>query len=119
MAHFSDDGSTEFESPAMLIFRRSAPPLKVQSERAWVSSDKREIFLMGKVIVIIQELEAQTTSTIRTRDLRVFPQQATATTRQSILAFNAHHQIQGIGGTINLINGKLKIFDKVRSLHEP
>ena len=119
MAHFDDDDSTEFESPVMLIFRRSAPPLNVQSERAWVSSNKKEIFLIGNVTIVIQETEAQSTYTIKTRDLRVFTQHETATTRQSILAFNAQHRIQGVGATINLINARVKIFHQARGLYEP
>ena len=119
MAHFSDDDSIEFDSPVMLVFRRSAPPLRIESEHAWISSDNKEIFLRGKVTIILQELETQACATIKTRDLRVFPQQETAITSQSILAFNTQHQIQGIGGFINYFNGRIKIFREVRGLYDP
>lgn len=119
MTHFDDDDSTELESPMMLIFRPSSPPFEVRSERAWMSSGRTEIFLMGEVTIIRKGIDAQATTTIKTQNLRVFPRREFASTEKSILATNARYRIRGQGGSINLRNGKVKIFHQAKGLYEP
>jgi lipopolysaccharide export system protein LptC len=119
MAHFVDDGSTELESPVLQIFRDNAPPVEVQSERAWIASNSSEILLIGEVIIVRQENDVRLAYTIVTRDLHVFPDQETATTEQSVLAFNDTYQITGLGGSINFTTGTLKIHHLARGVYVP
>ena len=119
MAHFINDGSTELDSPVMLFFRDDAPPVEVQSERAWIAPNSSEILLIGEVIIVRPENEVRRAYTIVTRDLRVFPDQEAATTEQSVLAFNDTYHITGLGGSINLANGVLKIHNLARGVYVP
>ena len=119
MAHFIDDGSTELDSPVMLFFRDNAPPVEVQSERAWIAPGSSEILLIGEVIIVRPENDVRTTYTIVTRDLRVFPDQEAATTEEPVLAFNNTYHITGLGGSINLANGVLKIHNLARGVYVP
>jgi lipopolysaccharide export system protein LptC len=119
MAHFVDDGSTELKSPVLLIFRDNAPPVEVQSERAWIAPNSSEILLIGEVTIVRPENDVRLAYTIVTRDLHVFPDQETATTEQSVLAFNDTYQITGLGGNINFTTGMLKIHHLARGVYVP
>jgi lipopolysaccharide export system protein LptC len=119
MAHFVDDGSTELESPVLLIFRDNAPPVEVQSERAWIAPNSSEVLLIGEVIIVRPKNDVRMAYTIVTRDLHVFPDQEAATTEQSVLAFNDTYQITGLGGSINFATGALKIRHLARGVYVP
>ncbi len=119
MAHFSDDDSAELEAPIMQIFRKNAPPLMVRSEQAWIASGRSEILLRGEVTIQRPELDSRSTLTIETKNLRVFPEQQTATTEESVLAFSEAYRLQGEGGSINLAKGYLRIHNRARGSYAP
>lgn len=119
MAHFGDDDSAELESPVMQVFRENAPPLTVRSEQAWIASGRSEILLRGEVTILRPELDSRSTLTIETKNLRVFPEQQTATTEESVLAISEDYRLYGEGGSLNLEKGYLRIHHRARGLYAP
>jgi lipopolysaccharide export system protein LptC len=119
MAHFGDDNTIKVKSPDMLFYRDDAPPLEVRSERAWLSSGGEEIMLLGSVSIVRPEIEPTSTLTIKTRNLRVFPEKKSADTDETVLAFNDIYRIQGLGGSIDLDSGYFKIHQQARGVYVP
>lgn len=119
MAHFSDDKSMELESPVLSVYRQGAPPMRVHSDRAWISDAGEEIMLLGAVTIIRPETDASTTTTIETENLQLFPNKQTASTEASVLAYNETYRIQGVGGSLHLGNGYFKIHHQARGVYVP
>ncbi len=119
MEHFKEDDTTELETPEMLFFRDEAPPTEVQSDRAKMLSGGDNILLLGNVTIVRPDDDASPLYTIITRDLEVFPKQESATTEQHVLAFSERYIIQGLGGSINLLSGKVKLYRFARGVYEP
>lgn len=119
MSHYADDDSAELESPTMQIFRDNAPPLTVHSQQAWIASGRSEILLRGEVKIFRPELDSRSTLTIETKNLRLFPEEQTATTDESVLAYTAAYRLQGVGASINLNKGHLRVHNQARGLYAP
>lgn len=119
LAHYSDDNSTEFENPVIQFFRGNEPPYQVTSARAWVAGARDEIRLLGEVDIIQPQTKTRKAYTVKTRDVRVFPQQKSASTEQPLVAVAEHYLIQGEGGEIDLLTGDVRIYRRARGVYEP
>lgn len=49
LRHFPDDGSSELDTPVLVVFDDEALPWRIRAEHGWVSADGDEILLQGAV----------------------------------------------------------------------
>jgi len=73
LRHFTDDDTTELESPRLTVFQNDAPPWEVDALQAWMSADGSLILLTGDVVIERAGDSANPPTRLETRELRVQP----------------------------------------------
>jgi lipopolysaccharide export system protein LptC len=84
LRHYPDDDSSELDRPVLTVFKEGAPPWVIRSETGWISDDGDEIILQGRVFIDREAGEGTRPVHIKTRELRVRPEEEYAQTDELV-----------------------------------
>lgn len=97
LRHFSDDRTSELQTPHLTVFQDDAPPWEVDSQQAWVSADGSLILLEGDVLIERAGDADDRPLRIVTRNLRVQPGQDYAETDEKVRVGSEADWIDSVG----------------------
>ncbi len=118
MSHFPDNGSNEVTAPDMEIYAADSPPWQVSAERGWVSSEGKDIRLLGKVS--IQRAGAAGIDPVQlwSTDLHIRPDSKYAETSGKVRVISTGIEVESIGMRAFLDEGRVELLSRVRGKYE-
>ncbi len=119
LRHFSDDDSTEVDTPRLTTLSAERPPIHTYAQRGLVSSKGDEVFLHDDVRVIREAGADQEELTLLTEYLHVLPNQDLASTDRPVTIVGAHDTTRAIGLEMDNNARTLRLLAQVRSEHVP
>lgn len=110
-----EDRSAEIQSPEITIYEASEARWQVQAQTGWISHDAKTLRLQGDVSIQRQSnSNDQTTTTIDTSDMTVFPKRQEARTRAPVEIRRPGLILSGVGMRANLRKERYQILSQVR-----
>lgn len=120
LRHYTDDDTTELEKPHLTVYQADAPPWEVDAEQAWVSADGSLVLLSGDVLIERAGDADNRPMRIRTRDLRVQPEQDYAETDEKVRVESESDWLNAVGMQAWLRPpSRLKFLSQVTGYHVP
>lgn len=119
LRHFSDDDSTEVDTPRLTTLSAERPPIHTYAQRGLVSSKGDEVFLHDDVRVVREAGADQEELTLLTEYLHVLPNQDLASTDRPVTIVGAHDTTRAIGLEMDNNARTLRLLAQVRSEHVP
>ena len=119
MAHFPDTDTHELSRPYMVLYRDSAEPWHVRSERGWVSSSGDVLLLLGKVHIWRNDADGKRRMDIRTEDMRVLPNTNYGETDKLVVISTPGSESRGVGMRAFLDQGRLELLSQVHTFYDP
>lgn len=95
--HFTDDDTTELDTPHLTVFQDDEPPWEIDAEQAWVSADGSLVLLSGEVIIERAPGIETPPTTIITSNLRVQPREDYAETDEAVRVESESDWLDAIG----------------------
>lgn len=118
--HFTDDDTTELQTPHLTVFQADAPPWEVDAARAWLSADGSLLLLHGDVLIEREGDAANRPMRIITRDLRVQPAQDYAETDEKVRVESDADWLDAVGMQAWMRPpSRLKFLSQVKGYHVP
>lgn len=119
MAHYPDDNTTELIAPELEIFRPDQPPLVVNADRGWVTSDNAVILLTGNVYLHQNDENGDPELELITEDVRVLVDKEYAETDQPATLINKRSVVNSIGMRAYLQEQRMEFLNNVQTTIEP
>ncbi|HLA74459.1 MAG TPA: LPS export ABC transporter periplasmic protein LptC [Gammaproteobacteria bacterium] len=119
MAHYPDDGSTEFTQPHLTVYRDKGAPWHLYSERGWMSAERKFVLFRGDVLMENPQAPPSRIVRMVTKDLRVVVDEEFAETDQAVTIRSKTSVTHGVGMHAYLKEGRLQLLSKVRGTYEP
>ena len=114
--HFPDTDTNELTKPHLELYNDGEAPWHVVSERGWVSPDREEILLQGRVFVWQDSQTGQRVIDIVTRDVRVTLDDQYAETEEPALIRTPDSETHGLGLPAFLDQGRFELLSQVRTV---
>ncbi len=118
MAHYADDGGTEFVQPLLTVFQENAPPWVVNAERGWLAQDHDSVWLKDAVRIENPDAAPHLRWRLDTRDLHVKVDEEYAETAQPVTIVGATSVTRGVGMRVFLKEGRIQLLSKVKGTYE-
>lgn len=119
MLHYPDDDSTELTRPYMVLYEDDTPPWNIRSETGWVSGDGKLILLIGEVYIDRVAAPGVRPLQIKTRDLRVRPEENYAETDNHVRIRSENSEQTSVGMQAWLNKPvRMKFLSNVRGRYE-
>lgn len=119
MAHFPDTDTHELSNPYMILYRDSAAPWHVRSERGWISSTGEVMLLLGKVHIWRNNARGERQMEIRTEDLRVLPDTNYGETDKLAIITTPGSESRGVGMRAFMDESRLQLLSQVHTRYDP
>jgi lipopolysaccharide export system protein LptC len=120
MAHYSYDDHSEFDAPRLVAYRPHDQRWTVVAESGTALQGTREIVLHGAVTVQRHhDAEPEANLEIRTRELRVRPDDNMAETDQHAVIVRGTATLQSDGLQANFRDDELQLLSQVRGRYAP
>jgi lipopolysaccharide export system protein LptC len=120
MAHYAYDDHSEFEAPRLVAYRPHDQRWTVVADSATAEQGAREILLHGAVTIQRhQDAQAAANLEIRTRELKVWPNDNTAQTDQHAVIVRGEGTLQSDGLKANFHDNELQLLSQVRGRYAP
>lgn len=120
LTHFSDDETTELDTPRMYNYRPGLPPWITDSDHGWMSADGELVLLTGEVIINREEAPTSRPMRIVTSNMRVRPNQDYAETDERAVITSWNDRTDSIGMQAWLTEpGRIKFLSQVKMHHVP
>lgn len=119
MVHYPDDDSTELTRPNFTMFSANKPFTRFAGERGLVSSDGKEVQIIGNVKVVRGATGRKGELTLLTDYLYILPDEDIAKTDRAVTITQAPKTvIRGTGMLYNKKQGTLELYKNVRVHYE-
>ena len=119
MMHYGDDGSIHLEQPEIRFFDKKLPPWVIKADSGVLTSNGKELWLNGLVLVSRSAAEGSRAITIKTSDLRVQPETSYAETVQWAELSSPPDVTSGIGLQLYFSDPiRITLLNKVRGKYE-
>ena len=119
MTHFSDDNTVEMDKPKMTFYSRGIPSWAVRSETGLLSTDRKNLFLNGKVFIVRKEESGSRPMKVNTSNLRVKPEENYAETDDWAELITPADRVSGTGMKVFFKDPVyLELLSNVRSKYE-
>lgn len=115
MTHYPDNDTTEVSVPSLIYYGQSLP-LHIDAERAWISTDGKEVRLMGDVRMKREADQQHAELLLKTAELHVFPDDEIARTQTPVTIFEGLNTLQGNGLEANNHTQTFTLLGHVRGL---
>jgi len=120
LRHFTDDDTTELQTPHLTVFQVDTPPWEVDAESGWVSTDGSLILLSGEVLIERKGDNDNRPIRLLTSELRVQPAQDYAETDEKVRVESEADWIDAVGMQAWLRPpSRLKFLSQVKGYHVP
>jgi lipopolysaccharide export system protein LptC len=110
------DESVSLSQPLVYLFDGGQQSWRINAEEGWIQADGDEIELRGRV-VLGREFPGQLT--IRTQNLRIYPNEDRAYTDQAVKIDRPGAELNGVGLEAWLDSERIEILSKVKGHYEP
>jgi lipopolysaccharide export system protein LptC len=118
MAHYPDDNTSELHEPELEIFRQDKPPIIVQSEKGWVTSNNDVILLSGNVYLYQNDDNGVLKLELITEDARVLVDQKYAETDKAATLISKKSTTTSIGMRAYLQEQRMEFLNNVQTTIE-
>jgi lipopolysaccharide export system protein LptC len=118
MAHYPDDNTSELHEPELEIFRQDKPPIIVQSEKGWVTSNNDVILLSGNVYLHQNDDNGELKLELITEDARVLVDQKYAETDKAATLISKKSTTTSIGMRAYLQEQRMEFLNNVQTTIE-
>jgi len=120
LQHYTDDDTTELQTPHLTVFQVDTPPWEVDAESGWVSTDGSLILLSGEVLIERKGDNDNRPIRLLTSELRVQPAQDYAETDEKVRVESEADWIDAVGMQAWLRPpSRLKFLSQVKGYHVP
>lgn len=119
MAHYPDDNTTELHDPELEIFQENKPPIIVNSDKGWVTSNNEVILLSGNVYLHQDDEFGERKIELITEDARVLVDQEYAETKKPATLISGRAVTKSIGLRAYLQEQRLEFLNDVHTTIEP
>ncbi|MCG8379397.1 MAG: LPS export ABC transporter periplasmic protein LptC [Proteobacteria bacterium] len=119
MAHYPDDNTTELHEPELEIFRKDKPPIIVNSDKGWVTSNNEVILLSGNVYLHQDDEFGERKIELITQDARVLVDQKYAETTKPATLITKRSVTKSIGMRAYLQEQRMEFLNDVHTTIEP
>lgn len=119
MAHYPDDNTTELHKPELEIFRQDKPPIIVNADKGWVTSNNEVILLTGNVYLHQNDESGELKFEIITEDVRVLVDQKYAETDKPATLIGKRSVVNSIGMRAYLQEQRMEFLSNVQTTIEP
>ena len=117
MAHYLDGDTQEFDHPYLVMYRAGESPWHLRSERGRRSADEEFILMAGDVFLWRDGPEGERHFELRTRDLRVRPEEHYGETDQPVVMTTRHSRSRGVGMRVFLDERRLEVLSRAQSVY--
>ena len=119
MTHYGDDNTIEMDKPMMTFYSEGTPSWSIRSETGLLSSDRKNLFLNGKVFIVRQEDGGNRLMKVNTSNLRVKPNENYAETDDRAVLITPSDRVSGTGMKVFFKDPVyLELLSNVRSKYE-
>lgn len=119
MAHYPDDNTSELHKPELEIFRQDKPPIIVNSDKGWVTSNNEVVLLKGNVYLHQNDEFGELKLELITEDARVLVDQKYAETDKPATLVNKRSVTNSIGMRAYLQEQRMEFLSNVHTTIEP
>ena len=114
MVHRPDEDSTQLENPKLVHYEPNEPQVHIQSARAYVSKDAKEVDFTGDVRILAEGGEQTGPVTVATSQLHVIPDEEIARNDQEVTITSQHGTLRGVGLEFNSRTRNMQLHSRVR-----
>ncbi len=119
MAHYPDDNTSELHHPELEIFRLDKPPIMVNADRGWVTSNNDVILLSGNVYLHQYDELGELKVELIAEDARVLVDQKYAETDKPATLITKRSVTNSIGMRAYLQEQRMEFLNNVQTTIEP
>lgn len=117
MAHYLDTDTQELVRPYLVMYREGETPWHVRSERGRRSANEGFILMTGDVLLWREGPEGERHFEIRTRDLRVLPDESYGETDRPVVMTTRHSRSRGVGMRAFLDERRLELLSRAHTVY--
>lgn len=118
MAHYLDTDTQELVRPYLVMYREGEAPWHVRSERGRRSANEGSILMTGEVFLWREGPEGERHFEVRTRDLRVVPDEDYGETERPVVMTTRHSRSRGVGMRAFLDERRLELLSRAQTVYE-
>ena len=118
MAHYLGTEAQEFTRPYLVMYREAATPWHVRSERGRLSAKGDLMLMMGDVLIWRNRPDGERDFEIKTRDLRVLPDEEYGETHQPVVITTRRTRSRGVGMRAFLDERRLELLSQVQTIYD-
>ena len=119
MAHYPDDDTTELIKPILELYRIDKPPMLIEAEKGWVTSNNEVILLTGEVILIQNDINNELELRVDTSDVRILMDQDYAETDKHALITGKRTVVNTTGMRAYFKQNRIELLNNVTGKIEP
>lgn len=119
MAHYPDDDTSELHEPELEIFRKDKPPIIVNADKGWVTSNNEVILLKGNVYLHQYDELGELKVELIAEDARVLVDQKYAETDNAATLITKRSATNSIGMRAYLQEQRMEFLNNVQTTIEP
>ena len=118
MVHYPDDDTTDLEQPLFINTEPGKPALQIKADKAKMSSNNKDIYLTGNVMVLRNAAKGRSETTMTTSLLHLVPDDDIAKTDQPVVITEKKSVIRAVGMEMNSRTNIIELFSRVRVIHD-
>jgi len=119
MAHYPDDNTTELHKPEYEIFRQDQPPIIINAEKGWLTSNNEVLLLTGNVYLHQNDAFGELKLEVITEDARILIDQNYAETDKTVTLISKRSVINSVGMRAYLQEDRMEFLSNVQTTIEP
>lgn len=119
MVHYTDNDTTDIETPHITMYRQSPEPWHINSNYAKATQGLDQIYFWDNVVIHHMSDIANPTTTMTTTTLTVFPDKQIAQTNDNVTLIQPDTTIHGLGMLANLNDGTVQLLSQARGEYVP
>jgi len=119
MAHYSDNNTSELHKPEFELFRQDRPPIIVNADKGWVTSNNEVILLTGNVYLHQNDEFGERKFEVITEDVRILLDQNYVETDKPVTLINKRSVVNAIGMRAYLQEERMEFLSNVQITIEP
>ncbi len=118
MVHYPDDDTTDLEQPLFINTEPGKPALQIKADKAKMSSNNEDIYLMGNVMVLRNAAKGRSETTMTTSLLHLIPDDDIAKTDKPVVITEKKSVINAVGMEMNTRTNVIQLYSRVRVIHD-
>jgi lipopolysaccharide export system protein LptC len=117
MWHYSDDNTTDIDSPEITLYKDNQPPWKITAVRGRVNGNNKSVLLWDNVEASQAASPHMPSTRILTTAITVYPQRKYAETDQVVTALQPGAMMKSLGLRADMQRGTIELLAHVRGTY--